>query len=362
MSIKSNQSVGILGVGSYVPPEVRGNDWWPEHVVAKWQEKAGRRLEKLREEFAKESSLGSRLSLAAIEALETDPFQGGFERRVMPEGMNASHMETEAAKIAVERSGVAKDEIDAVLSYVICPDYINVPSACIVHANLGLAQRALAMNVDAVCNSFMMQMSMARGLIASGQARHVLLTQASGMSRLPQSGELFDNWFGDAGTAVVVGPVPEGYGVLAQSHHVDGNLHGAFVCGVPGKRWCDDKCIAYSLDHRAHLDMLVRITDRAKQVVHEALADAGLTPAQVDFYACHQAFKWLREVTQKYTELSNARAVDHFNWTGTVSAANLPLQLAIGEREGLLKSGDIVASFQGGTGMTWSSMVMRWGR
>ena len=104
-----NKSIGILGVGSYVPAEVRGNDWWPDHVVARWQEKAGRRLEKIRAEFAKETSLGAKMSMEAIEALESDPFQGGHERRVMPAGMNASDMETAAAKEAVERSGVAKD-------------------------------------------------------------------------------------------------------------------------------------------------------------------------------------------------------------------------------------------------------------
>ena len=356
------QSIGVLGVGSYVPPEVRGNDWWPEHVVARWQEKAGRRLEKLRAEFAKDENPGAKLSLAAIEALKSDPFQGGRERRVMPPGMNASDMETMAAREAVERSGVDPNEIDAVLSYVICPDFINVPSACVVQANLGLKERTVAMNVDAVCNSFAMQMSMARGLIASGQARQVLITQASAMSRLPQSGELFDNWFGDAATALVLGPVSEGRGILSHSHHVDGKLHGAFVCGVPGKRWYDDMCVAYSEDHKAHLDMLVRITDRARQVVDEALADAGLDHRAVDFYACHQAFRWLREVTQEHTGLTGARFVDHFHWTGTVSAANLPLQLAIGEKEGLLKPGDVIATFQGGTGMTWSSMVMRWGK
>lgn len=357
-----SKNIGIHGVGSFVPPEVRGNDWWPKDVVDRWQAKAGRRLEKLREEFARETSEGSRMSLAAIEALDTDPFQGGYQRRVMPEGMTAADMEIAAARDAVERSGIDPKEIGAVLSYVLCPDFINVPSGCAVAAKLGLPERTLSMNVDAVCNSFAMQLSMARGLVASGQAKYVLLTQASAMGRFPQSGELFDNWFGDAATAVVVGEVSEGRGILAQSHHVAGHLGGAFVIGVPGKRWYDDRCVSYSEDHKAHLDMLVRITDRAKQVVHEALADAGLRPEDVDFYACHQAFKWLREVTQKYTELSRAKAVDHFHWTGTVSASNLPLQLAIGEKEGLLKDGDVVSTFQGGTGMTWSSLVMRWGK
>src|SRR5262249_38814305 len=28
--------VGILGIGTYLPPEVRTNDWWRQHVVDAW--------------------------------------------------------------------------------------------------------------------------------------------------------------------------------------------------------------------------------------------------------------------------------------------------------------------------------------
>src|SRR5262249_9010243 len=117
-----NTSIGILGVGAYLPPEIRRNDWWPEHVVRAWQEKAVRRLERSRAEFAKEKRPGAKVTMDAIAALADDPFQGGRERRVMPEGMRASDMETRAAREAISNAGISKDEIDVVLSYVICPD------------------------------------------------------------------------------------------------------------------------------------------------------------------------------------------------------------------------------------------------
>jgi 3-oxoacyl-[acyl-carrier-protein] synthase-3 len=355
------QHIGILGVGAYLPPDVRRNDEWPEHVVAGWREKAARRLERIRAEFEKETSIGSKMTMDAIAALAGDPFQGGRERRIMPAGMSAADMETTAAREAISKAGIDADEIDLVMSYTMCPDFINVPTACVVHGNLGLRERCTTLALDAVCNSFMMQISLAQAMIASGRARYALLTQSSAVTRLPSSGELHDNWFGDAGTAIVLGPVSEGRGVLSYSHHTDGKLWGAFVCGVPDGHWSDGKCVAYSTDHAAHLDMLVRITDRAKQVLGESLADAGIRPEDVDFYACHQAFHWLRRVTQQHAGLTKARAVDHFDWTGTVSAANLPLQLAIASREGVLRDGHTVACFQGGTGMTWSAMALRWG-
>ena len=35
-SATTHPRVGILAVGSYLPPTIRGNDWWPADVVDGW--------------------------------------------------------------------------------------------------------------------------------------------------------------------------------------------------------------------------------------------------------------------------------------------------------------------------------------
>lgn len=356
------KSIGILGVGTHLPPEVRPNSWWPERVVESWKEKAARRMEKLHTALVEEKTEGARLTLEALAALAHDPFQGSRERRVIGKDVTASDMEALAAREAIARAGIPLDEIDLVLSHQICPDYINAPSAAVVHGKLGLRERCTVLGTDAACNSFMLQLTLARGMIASGQARYALLTQSSTLTRFPDSGEMIDAWGGDGASAVVLGPVSPGRGIISYSHHTNGKLWGALVCGVPGGRWQDDRCVIYSEDRGANLDMVVRIADRAQQVVGEALAQANLTAKDVAFFAGHQGFKWLLPVTRAVTGLEHARTVEHFHYTGTISSANLPLQMAIAEREGLLRPGDVVACFQGGTGMTWSGMTLRWGR
>jgi 3-oxoacyl-[acyl-carrier-protein] synthase-3 len=356
-----NKSIGILGIGTYLPTEIRTNAWWPDHVVESWKAKAARRAEKLHAELVKENTEGARLTLAALTALASDPFQGARERRVIPDTMTCSDMETIAAREAISRAGIRKEDIGLVLSHQICPDYINVPSAAVVHGNLDLNEHCTTLAVDAACNSFMLQLTLAQGMIASGQARYALLTQSSALTRFPASGELIDAWGGDAASAIVVGPVSEGRGILSYSHHTAGKLWGALVCGVPGRRWQDDRCVIYSEDRMANLDMVVRIADRAKHAVGEALALANLTTDDVSFFGAHQGFKWLLPVTHEVTGLTKARAVDHFHYTGTISSVNIPFQMAVAEKEGLLKPGDVVACFQGGTGMTWSGMTLRWG-
>ncbi|MBX3209181.1 MAG: hypothetical protein KF764_29375 [Labilithrix sp.] len=357
-----DQSIGILGVGTYLPPHVRTNDWWSDQTTRRWKERSLKAVERARAELESAPTEAARKAAEAILRLAEDPFQGSRERRVMADDMKASDMETLAAKEAIARSGVSKDDIGLVLSYTMIPDFINVPSACVVHGNLGLNERCITMGVDAVCNSFLMQLTLAQSLIRSGAARYALLTQSSAITRLPPSGEVIDAACGDAGSAVVVGPVTNGHGILSYSHHTDGTKWGALVCGVPGGHWSDGKAIAYAEDNKASANMFVRLAQRAGQVVGEALESAGVTTDQVRFFASHQGLKWLRPLAQECAGLMHARYVDHFPYTGTVSAVNLPFQLAVAEKEGLVAQGDLVACFQGGTGMTWSGMALRWGR
>jgi 3-oxoacyl-[acyl-carrier-protein] synthase III len=248
-----------------------------------------------------------------------------------------------------------------VLSYTMCPDDPNVPSACIVHKNLGLPERCYSMKTDAVCNSFIMQLTLAEQLIRGGVGHFALLTQSSAITRMRQTNEPHEAWFGDGATAVVVGPVSAGRGLLGYSHHTDGELHDALLLGVPGGGWYDGAAITYSPNRRATRMMLLTVADRARQVVTEAMDQAGIRPTDVDYYAGHQATVWMPRVTQEHIGLSRAKRAETCAWAGTLSAANVPMGLWTGVRDGNLKEDNLVAMFSGGTGTTWSGAVLRWG-
>ena len=102
--------------------------------------------------------------------------------------------------------------------------------------------------------------------------------------------------------------------------------------------------------------------DMAKDVIDDALGQIGKKPEDVDFYATHQSTYWFRKTTQDYMGLTNAKSFDSFAWTGSLGASNIPFMLGMGEREGLLRDGALVAMYTGGSGITWSGHVMRWGR
>ena len=359
-------NVGILGIGSHLPSEIRTNDWWPEAVVARWRQRQGGSFAAPTELVADGGSAlseGARRVAAAIAAERDDPFQGVRERRVAPDGTYASDMEVAAASEAMRAAGVEAGEIDFVLSYSTVPDYLMAPNACAVHHKLGLKQSCLSLATEGACNSFLIQLALAEQLLGGGRFSRGLLVQSSMCSRLVPPEQPSSAILGDAATAVVVGRVGEGYGLLGRAHATDGTHFNALAVGVPGKRWYEEgRNVFYAADRDVARSLILNVADRAREATSAALREAGLGTDDVSFYASHQGTSWLRTVTQAHSGLDAALSVDTFPFAASVMGVNVPLVLAVASRERKLVDGDVAVVFSGGLGETWSSLVLRWGR
>ncbi len=353
--------IGVLGIGTSLPAEVRKNEWWPESVVAKWMERRAAPLDgRVRSE---PRTAGQRAVADAMAALRDDVFHGARERRVMASDIRASDLEMEAARRAIAKADVDPKEIGIVLCNTLAPDYLVTNNACLLHHNLGLAPSCFTLSTEAACNAFMMQLALAESLIASGRARYALLVQTCNISPLLPYDEAHSAWFGDGCAASVVGRVSSDFGVLAHAHRTNGAHHKTIVASVPERRWFDtgNVCV-YSADHDGARQSFLDIPDCAADVCGEALASAGLAPADVDVYAPHQPTAWFRRVTQQHLQLTKARGVDTFGLFASMFGANIPVSLELAEAEGILRRGDVVLTFAGGAGLTYSGMVFRWGR
>ena len=348
--------VGLLGIASYLPPETRTNDWWPPATAERW----------LRERMAAQAppdavTPAMARVLAAMAQQAVDPFQGVVERRVMPSAMSAVDMEVDAAERAIASAGIDRREIDALFTHTAVPDYLLSNTACVLHRALGLAPACFAMQAEASGHSFMMQLTLAEQMIASGRARHALLVQSSAASRLLDRDDPQSPLFGDGAAAVVVGRAARG-GLLATVHRTDGTYPRALIACVRDGRWYDGgRIVLHRGDLQAARRVFLETADRAIDVVGAALREAACAPDEVDFFAVHQGTPWLRRVTQESLGLTRARSVDTFATTGYLFGASIPLVLETAQRRGMLAADDLVVMHGGGVGSTYGAVVMRWG-
>ncbi|TPV94960.1 MAG: 3-oxoacyl-ACP synthase III family protein [Myxococcales bacterium FL481] len=352
--------VGILGIGTYLPPSIRTNDWWPTDVVERWRAGLAKKFGSMP---SRESApRGAQMVLDAMATLRDDPFQGARTRHVLEPGVPVSTMEVAAGRQALARADVRPDKIDLLICYCNVPDYLTVPNAPVVHQKLELPEACISFDVESACNSFATQMELAWRMIGSSAANYALLVQSNAVRAFCKTEDPFSAWFGDGATAVVVGPVSRDRGLLGTAHLTDGSCHDGLVGRSGPGEWHQGR-VELSVKSKASVrKMLLEIPRMGDSLITRALSMAGMDRREIDFFACHQGTVWLRSVVAEYAGIESAKSFDCFPETTSLSAANIPYVLSVADSTGLLDDGDCVATYSGGSGITSSSLVLRWGR
>jgi 3-oxoacyl-[acyl-carrier-protein] synthase III len=270
------------------------------------------------------------------------------ERRVAGEDVNTSDMAYEAAKKAISDAEISAEELDLILVATVTPDQPFPSVACLLQDRLG-AKKAAAMDISAACAGFMYGMITGKQFIDNGVYKNVLVVGVEKLSRIT-------DWddrntavlFGDAAGAAVLGPVPDGKGILAFELGADGS--GA-------KHLYQEENIV--MNGREVFKFAVRQMGESSINVIEK---AGLKKEDVDFLIPHQANIRIMEAARQRLELPVEKMSKTVNKYGNTSAASIPVSLVEDLQDGRVKEDDVVVMVGFGGGLTWGAIVMRWGK
>src|SRR5688572_25057140 len=100
------KSVGPISVGTYLPPQIRGNDWWPSATVEQWRKKAIPFLPSSLNTLGITATEGTLKTLDGLSTVNGDPFYGSKFRHILADDLSSSDMEAEAAKKAIAKAGL----------------------------------------------------------------------------------------------------------------------------------------------------------------------------------------------------------------------------------------------------------------
>jgi 3-oxoacyl-[acyl-carrier-protein] synthase III len=270
------------------------------------------------------------------------------ERRVAGENINTSDMAYEAAKKAISDAEISAEDLDLILVATVTPDQPFPSVACLLQDRLG-AKKAAAMDISAACAGFMYGMITGKQFIDNGVYKNVLVVGVEKLSRIT-------DWddrntavlFGDAAGAAVLGPVPDGKGILAFELGADGS--GA-------KHLYQEENIV--MNGREVFKFAVRQMGESSVNVIEK---AGLKKEDVDFLIPHQANIRIMEAARQRLELPVEKMSKTVNKYGNTSAASIPVSLVEDIQDGRVKEDDVVVMVGFGGGLTWGAIVMRWGK
>jgi 3-oxoacyl-[acyl-carrier-protein] synthase-3 len=263
-----------------------------------------------------------------------------------------------AARAALADAGATAADVDGIILATSTPDQAFPASALRVQADLGVT-RGFGFDLSAACAGFIYALSVADGMIRSGQATGMLVIGAEVYSRIL-------NWqdrgtcvlFGDGAGAVFLRAEEAGQhdrrGVLSTHIHAHGTLGDIlYVDGAVGQP-----------DRPGHLVMNGRevfrhAVTRLAEAVDEALAANHLTYAAIDWLVPHQANRRIIDAMGRKLGLPAERVVVTVDRHANTSAASVPLALNEARRDGRIQPGHLVLLEALGGGLTWGSALVR---
>ena len=266
------------------------------------------------------------------------------ERRI---GGTTSELAIEAGRRALERAGRRPDEIDAVILATTTPDGIVPGTSATVQHGIGVPGGAF--DVNAACSGFVYALSVAHGLIAIG-AERLLVIGAETLSRITDWDDRSVAILVGDGAGAVVLEATDGPGqLLSWNLGADGSLKHLLKCDHGGYLYMDGKEV---------FRKAVRVVVESAE---QAIAEAGLTPADIDLMIPHQANLRIISAACQRLGIPEEKAVVVIDRYGNTSSASIPLALDDALTTGRLEPGMHVLLTGFGGGMTWASAVLRWG-
>lgn len=295
------------------------------------------------------------------------------ERRhvVKGDGNTTTSMGVKAAKIAIERAKIDKNDIDFIIFATLSPDYYFPGPGVLVQRDLELKTIG-ALDIRNQCSGFIYALSIADQYIKTGMYKNILIIGSELHSYgldMSTRGRGVSVIFGDgAGAAIVSREENNTKGVLSTHLHSEGQHAEELSLIAPGmgKRWVldilkdndpnDESYFPYMNGQFVFKNAVVRFTE----VIFEGLQKNNLQVSDIDMLIPHQANLRISQFIQQKFNLTDNQVYNNIQKYGNTTAASIPIALTEAWEQNKIKEGDVVVLAAFGSGFTWGSAIIKW--
>ena len=286
---------------------------------------------------------------------------GVKERRIAVHETTAS-LAAEAAKRALDMSGVVPSELDLIICATITADNVS-PSAA------GEVQRAIgascpAFDVSSACSGFLFALETAAGFFARGAVKRALVIGAERISKLL-------DWtdrstcviFGDGAGAAVLGACgAEDDRYLISELYTAG---GSDVIRIPAYAGSspfrapsgDDRPPFIFMEGQETFKFAVNAMCGH---IRSMAGKIGADLSDIRLIVPHQANLRIIAMASRMLGIPMERFFVNIQHYGNTAAASVPIALDEANRAGLIGSGDLVALCAFGGGLSSAGAILRW--
>ncbi len=290
---------------------------------------------------------------------------GIASRHIAAPNETSSDLAVAAAKKLFHQFGISPESIDFVLLCTQTPDYPLPTTSCLIQDRLGLPTTTGAIDFNLGCSGFVYGLSLAEGLIQSGQAKRILLLTAETYSKfIDEHDRSLRTIFGDAAAATLIesGPEPT---LNAFQFGTDGSGADTLLVADGGMRPTAD---AITPRHRKrwksrlYMDgpSLMSFTVVAvPTLIQQILQRGNRTLASIDYLLLHQATLKMLEQLRITIGVEAARLPIRLRDCGNTVSSTLPILIHDMRASGELSPGKESLLVGFGVGWSWAGCIWR---
>ena len=270
----------------------------------------------------------------------------------------AIELATDAAREAIERSGVAASDIDAVIVATVTNPR-QTPSVSAIVADRVGANPAAAYDVNAACAGFSYGVAQADALIRGGLAHYAVVVGAEKLSDVVDPTDRSISFLlGDGAGAVVIGP-SDTPGIGPTIWGSDGSKADAVTMNHTLTEFRDGEAPWPTLRQEGPTVFRWAVWEMVK-VARQALEAAGVEASDLAAFVPHQANMRIIDEFAKQLKLPESVVIGRdIETTGNTSAASIPLATHRLLEEHPEVSGGLALQIGFGAGLVFSAQVVR---
>jgi 3-oxoacyl-[acyl-carrier-protein] synthase III len=283
-------------------------------------------------------------------------------RRIGGKDEQTYQLSTGAARLALERAGVAAEELGLIVVGTISSHMLMPSSACFVQKELG-AINAFAYDLNAACSGFLYGLDLADKYIRADHNMKVLIIGAETLSsRLNWQDRNTCILFGDGAGAAVFGYSDSSRGVIGSKLLSDGSLWELLYMHAPQSLNPDllvpgNNGAFIQMEGKEVFKHAVRAMEDA---VRGLLEREGIGLEDVSLVIPHQANMRILNKLIDRLNIPLSKVFINVSKYGNTSAASIPIALDEANSSGLIAEGDTVLFCSFGGGFTWGATLIKW--
>ena len=290
-------------------------------------------------------------------------------RHVADENETAGDLAEKAARKLFEEHNIDPKSIDFLLLCTQSSDHFLPSTACILQDRLGIPTTAGAFDYNLGCSGCVYGMAVAKGLIAGGIAKNVLLLTAETYNKyLHPSDKSNRSIFGDAVAACLI--LTEGIAEIGEmslgtdgsgAKHLIVETGAARHKAATGKQTTDDDGHIRRDDY-LYMDgsAIFNFTlDAVPAMMKDILAKNEMVKENIDYYVFHQANKFMLNTIRKVCVLPKDKFYVNLNETGNTVSSTVMIGLKQCLDAGTITPGMKVMVAGFGVGLSWGGTILR---